>query len=185
MVKLNSKKLLIVILTTLCVLAITTISSYAVDSSPVQLPSGGSDTDSESGTGGGEITIGTTTITLNKLTLSLEEGKTETLTATVTPANATTVTWNSSNPNVATVDSTGKITAIKAGTATITATTVSGNKTATCTVTVTAKINPVSTNTANVEKLGQYGENDIYIVGALIVICTVSAIYAYKKIRQY
>lgn len=79
-----------------------------------------------------------TGITLNKTTLSLAAGATETLIATVAPENATnkTVTFTSSDPLVATVDNQGKITAIKAGTATITATTANG-KTATLALTVT------------------------------------------------
>ena len=78
-------------------------------------------------------------ISLNKTSLSLVEGASETLTATITPSDATdkTVTWTSSDTKVATV-SNGKVTAVKAGTATITAKT-SNNKTATCTVTVTKK----------------------------------------------
>ena len=77
-------------------------------------------------------------ITLDKTTASVEEGKSLTLIATVTPDNATdkTVTWTTSDQSVATVDSTGIVTGIKAGTATITA--KAGEKTATCTVTVTA-----------------------------------------------
>ena len=86
------------------------------------------------------VVINVTGVTLDKTTVSLEEGNTTTLTATVAPANATNkaVTWSSSNTSVATVDN-GKITAIKAGTATITVTTEDGNKTATCNVTVTEK----------------------------------------------
>ena len=79
-----------------------------------------------------------TGITLDKTTASVEAGKSLTLTATVTPDNATdkTVTWTTSDRSVATVDSTGIVIGIKAGTATITA--KAGEKTATCTVTVTA-----------------------------------------------
>ena len=80
-----------------------------------------------------------TGVTLNKSSLNLQVGGNETLTATVVPANASdkSVTWSSSNTNVATV-SNGKVSGVAAGTATITVTTVDGNKTATCTVTVTA-----------------------------------------------
>ena len=80
-----------------------------------------------------------TGVTLNKSSLNLQIGGNETLTATVVPANASdkSVTWSSSNTNVATV-SNGKVSGVAAGTATITVTTVDGNKTATCTVTVTA-----------------------------------------------
>jgi hypothetical protein len=80
-----------------------------------------------------------TGVTLNKSTLSLNVGGNETLTATVAPDNATdkSVTWTSSNDAVATVDSNGKVTAVAAGTATITVTTTDGSFTATCDVTVT------------------------------------------------
>ena len=85
--------------------------------------------------------IAITGISLNKSTTSLTEGESETLTATITPLNATgdkTVKWSSSNEAVAAVDSNGKVTAKKAGTAVITATSSNG-KTAGCTVTVKQK----------------------------------------------
>ncbi len=65
-----------------------------------------------------------TRIYLNKTSLNIDEGDTETITATVYPDNATnpSVTWTSSNTAVATVSQTGKITAKKGGTATITVT---------------------------------------------------------------
>ena len=77
-------------------------------------------------------------VSLNKTTLTLEEQQAETLVATINPSNTTddtTLTWKSSNTNVATVDQEGKVTAVKEGSATITVTTVNG-KEATCTVTV-------------------------------------------------
>lgn len=76
-------------------------------------------------------------VTLNKTTLTLVEGNTATLTATVKPDNAfdKTPTWSSSNPEVATVSDKGVVTAVKAGTATITA--KCGEKSASCAVTVT------------------------------------------------
>ena len=74
-------------------------------------------------------------ITLDKEKLELIVGGSATLTATVKPDDAAdkTVTWSSSNPSVATVEN-GKVTAVKAGEATITA--KAGEHTATCTVTV-------------------------------------------------
>ena len=83
-------------------------------------------------------TVAVTGVSLDKSSLSLQEGASETLTATISPGNASnkTVSWKSSNTGVATVDG-GKVTAVKAGTATITVTTADGGKTATCAVTVT------------------------------------------------
>jgi uncharacterized protein YjdB len=83
-------------------------------------------------------------ISLDKSTLNLIEGSSDELTATTTPAGAQ-VTWTSDNTSVATVDSTGKVTGVKEGNCTITATTVDG-LTATCTVTVTKKDDPQPTN---------------------------------------
>ena len=79
--------------------------------------------------------IAVESITLNKAELNLEPGGTETLVATVAPENATdkTVTWSTSNAEVATVAE-GKVTAVKEGEATITA--KAGEKSATCKVTV-------------------------------------------------
>ena len=87
-------------------------------------------------------------VSLNVTSVELTEGDQTTLTATVNPSNATNknVTWTSSDNNVATVAN-GKITAVKAGTATITVKTEDGNKTATCTVTVKAKTYPVESVT--------------------------------------
>ena len=80
-----------------------------------------------------------TAITLSQTTAEVPAGETLQLTATVLPENATdrTVSWTSSNPAVATVNANGLVTAVAAGTATITATTNDGtNLTATCAVTV-------------------------------------------------
>jgi hypothetical protein len=79
-----------------------------------------------------------TGVSLSPATASVAVNATTQLTATVAPSNATnkTVNWSSSNTNVATVSSSGLVTGRAAGTATITATTQDGNRTATSTVTV-------------------------------------------------
>ena len=79
-----------------------------------------------------------TSVSLDKTTLELTEGETTQLTATVLPDNATNkaVTWSTSNASIATVDANGLVTAVSAGTATITVTTEDGSFTAKCTVTV-------------------------------------------------
>ena len=77
-------------------------------------------------------------VSLDKTSLELTEGGTGTLIATVEPNNATNknVTWSTSNASIATVDANGLVTAVSAGTATITVTTEDGSFTANCTVTV-------------------------------------------------
>ena len=94
----------------------------------------------------GPTTVAVTGVTLNKTSLTLVEGGSEVLTATIAPSNATnkSVNWKSSDAAVASVDVTGNVFALKAGTATITVTTTDGSKTATCSVTVTPKTVSVS-----------------------------------------
>ena len=91
------------------------------------------------------FTIGPATVAVTGVTLNQNEaamtvgGETLTLTATVNPEDATdkSVSWSTSDANVATVDD-GVVTAVAAGNATITVTTTDGSYTATCAVTVTA-----------------------------------------------
>ncbi|MBP3794002.1 MAG: Ig domain-containing protein [Ruminococcus sp.] len=111
--------------------------------------------------------VDVTGVKLDKTTVTIPYGGTETLTATVAPDGAAdkTVTWSSSNTDVATVDANGKVTAVKAGTAAITASATNGtaddttdDKKATCTVTV-SKIDPsVKTAPAAIEGLTYNGE---------------------------
>lgn len=86
-------------------------------------------------------------ITLDQTAATLTEGETLTLTATVSPDDATdkTVTWSTSDASVATVAD-GVVTAVAAGTATITA--KAGEHSATCVVTVTRKEEPFTGITA-------------------------------------
>ena len=86
-------------------------------------------------------------IALSAATLSLNTGASETLKATVTPKNATSkkVYWVSSNSDVASVNKSGKVTALKDGVAKITAyATDTSAKKATCTVTVTTAANAIT-----------------------------------------
>ncbi len=80
-----------------------------------------------------------TGVSLNYTTKSVDINGYFELEATIAPSNATykSVSWSSSNDEVATV-SAGLVRGISAGTATITVTTVDGGHTATCTVTVTS-----------------------------------------------
>ena len=95
-------------------------------------------------------TIAVTGVTLDKSTLSLVVGATGNLVATIAPSNASykAVSYKSSDEEVATVDNTGKVTAVKAGTAEITVESLmDGSKTAKCELTVTA---PTTTTTTTV-----------------------------------
>lgn len=89
-----------------------------------------------------------TEVTLDKTSLTLKAGQSATLTASVKPDDATdkSVTWSTSDPSVATV-SEGTVTALKVGTATITA--KAGDKTAACSVTVE------STSSGDLEDTGE------------------------------
>ncbi|OLS33402.1 immunoglobulin-like domain-containing protein [Bacillus sp. MRMR6] len=80
-----------------------------------------------------------TNVTLNQETLELEVGKEGQLAATVTPDDAVNkeVVWSSSNEEIATVDETGKVTALKEGNATISVSTVTGGYMAFAEVVVT------------------------------------------------
>ncbi len=80
---------------------------------------------------------------LSPQALSLEEGGSARLQAVVTPSDATdaALSWSSSDPRVAAVDSSGTVTALREGTAEVTAS--AGGKKAVCTVTVRKKVVPV------------------------------------------
>ncbi len=97
-----------------------------------------------------------TGITLNKNALSLTAGGSEQLEATVQPADTTdAVKWSSNKPDIAKVDSTGKVTAVAPGEATITA--KAGTKTANCTVTVTcahSSLQPFAEKASNCTEKG-------------------------------
>jgi uncharacterized protein YjdB len=91
-----------------------------------------------------DAVVAVTSVTLNESTLTLTEGNTATLSATVLPDNATdkTVTWTSDDTNVASVSSSGLVTALAAGSCTINAR--AGTQSATCKLTVKTEVVPVS-----------------------------------------
>lgn len=85
-------------------------------------------------------TVSVTGLKLDKDSLTLQENSSDTLIATVKPDDATNkaVTWASNDNNIATVSEDGTVTAINAGTATITATAADGSGiSASCNLTVT------------------------------------------------
>lgn len=121
---------------------------------------------SDSAGDNGDQTVAVTGVTLSQPTATLHLTDSPlTLTATVEPDSATnqTVSWTSSNSAVATVSTGGVVTPVAVGTATITATTQDGNKTATCTVTVAS---PLVTDDAGVVLNGvKWARSNVDAVG--------------------
>ncbi|MBQ5870659.1 MAG: Ig-like domain-containing protein [Lachnospiraceae bacterium] len=131
-------------------------SSILVMPSVMLKESGGEPEEDE----GGELVIPVETITLSNTSSELYPTQTQTIEITAyRPIDATdvTFTWTSDTPTVATVDQTGKITAVSAGKAKITV--VSGSGKATCTVTVIKWPDPA---VATVEYVDEYGINHGY-----------------------
>lgn len=95
------------------------------------------------------VVIPVNSVSVNTRTVNLLNGQTFQAISTVSPTNATnkTVTWSSSNSNIATVSSSGLITGTGNGVAIITVTTNSGSRTATITVNVRTSVTGVSLNT--------------------------------------
>ena len=96
--------------------------------------------------------INTTALSINKTSTTLNKGATETLTVTRTPSSVSypTISWSSSNTAVATVNSSGVVTAVGNGTATITATTTDGtNISKTCSVTVRTPVSGLTVSPAS------------------------------------
>lgn len=96
-----------------------------------------------------------TSVVLDKENESLKEGDKLTLHATINPSDTTddkTLTWTSSNEDVATVDSDGVVTAVSSGEADITVKTSNG-KTDSCHITVTRKEIPIESVTLDQENI--------------------------------
>ena len=114
------------------------------------------------------VTVPVEDVSLDRTSVTLEEKQTTTLVATVSPSDATdkTVTWSSSDSDVATVDQNGKVTAVKEGVATVEAEV--GGKSATCSVTVSKAVVPVSSISLDVSRL------DLVVGGTATLTATVA-----------
>ena len=100
--------------------------------------------------------VNVSSISLDPTSLSMEPGSQRTIIPTVLPNNATdkTINWQSNNPSVATVEN-GMVTAVSAGSATITASSADGEITASCSVVVKCEHNyQTSLTPASIEKDG-------------------------------
>lgn len=103
-------------------------------------------------TGQGQAAVAVTGVDVAPATAALNVGATQQLTATVAPTDATdkTVAWTSSAPSIATVSTSGLVTAVANGSATITATTTDGSFTDTSAITVTTAVTGVDLTPATV-----------------------------------
>ena len=128
----------------------TVLRSSLLAMPPVKLGASGGE---DSGDDDDELIIPVSYVNLNSTSLKLYEGDIAQLTATVGPKDATdkTVVWSSDNPAVASVDQTGLVTALAAGTAKVTA--AAGGKSGTCSVTVSALAE------ATADYVDEYGVN--------------------------
>ena len=106
-------------------------------------------------------------VEMNKNILTLEKNTEETLIAVVLPEDTTNkrVSWSSSDDTVALVDNTGRVFALKKGTAVITVTSEDGGFTAECHVTVVVSVESVSLNTTEITLIK--GESDTLIPSIL------------------
>ncbi len=97
-------------------------------------------------TGGTVTPTKVSKVTLNEEAITVAAGGTAQLTATVEPYDAAdkSVKWTSSKTSVATVDENGLITAVAAGSATITCASNDGGASATCTVTVVQSVTGIT-----------------------------------------
>ena len=146
-------------------------------------------------------TVPVTGVNLSLTTLSLTKGDTKTLIATVIPDHATNqnITWKSSNNAVAIVND-GTVTAIAAGTVSITATTEDGGFTASCSITVIqltsaetidkplAKLYPNPTDgrfTLHFEAPGTYSITIATMSGAILLRQTVNDQMIQMDISSY
>jgi uncharacterized protein YjdB len=96
-------------------------------------------------------TTAVSSISISPATVTLAVNATSQLSKSILPLTASNqnVSWSSSNTAVATVSTTGLISAISSGTATITAKTIDGGKTATASVTVTTPSNTADLDNNN------------------------------------
>ena len=139
--------------------------------------------------------IAVTDIKINENVTNMEEGESKKLTTTITPDNATdkNITWKSSDESIATVSTTGEVTAKKYGTVDITATSDNG-KTSTIKINIkespktenSAIINTSSTNKNNITNTTTNSNEDSNPLGGFITLGLLGggSYLGYKKYKE-
>ena len=127
------------------------ITAIAEGQSTITASSGGKSATCQVTVSSGFVAV--VSISIDRESVTLEEEGSTTLVATVKPDDATdkSVAWSSSNTSVATVDQSGKVTAMKEGSATITAR--ASDKQTTCSVAVKKKVIAVTSVTLSKTEL--------------------------------
>ena len=140
-------------------------------------------------------TIAVTDIKINENVTNMEEGESKKLTTTITPDNATdkNITWKSSDESIATVNTTGEVTAKKYGTVDITATSANG-KTSTIKINIkespktenSAIINTSSTNKNNITNTTTNSNEDSNPLGGFLTLGLLGggSYLGYKKYKK-
>ena len=140
-------------------------------------------------------TIAVTDIKINENVTNMEEGENKKLTTIITPDNATdkNITWKSSDESIATVSTTGEVTAKKYGTVDITATSTNG-KTSTIKINIkespktenSAIINTSSTNKNNITNTTTNSNEDSNPLGGFLTLGLLGggSYLGYKKYKK-
>lgn len=140
-------------------------------------------------------TIAVTDIKINENVTNMEEGENKKLTTIITPDNATdkNITWKSSDESIATVSTTGEVTAKKYGTVDITATSTNG-KTSTIKINIkespktenSAIINTSSTNKNNITNTTINSNEDANPLAGIITLGLLGggSYWEYKKYKK-
>ena len=140
-------------------------------------------------------TIAVTDIKINENVTNMKEGESKKLTTTITPDNATdkNITWKSSDESIATVSTTGEVTAKKYGTVDITATSTNG-KTSTIKINIkespktenSAIINTSSTNKNNITNTTTNSNEDSNPLGGFLTLGLLGggSYWGYKKFKK-
>lgn len=171
------------------------VCPYSSSSSTSKSSTSSSSSSSTKTTSTVPTTIAVTDIKINENVTNMKEGESKKLTTTITPDNATdkNITWKSSDESIATVSTTGEVTAKKYGTVDITATSTNG-KTSTIKINIkespktenSAIINTSSTNKNNITNTTTNSNEDSNPLGGFLTLGLLGggSYWGYKKFKK-